>query len=149
MISEKNQIVCKNRKNTFSFIKVCLNMLKSLLFYIRRKQKENHMEKILHLCPKGVISYDEKTFDICQALLRQRRKRRLEALELFLSVFRGITLIKKLKLTRFFIQNFKNIRSCFFSVWTKFLCHFVDWSRPQLVCLKSCQKAKEKGKTHL
>ncbi len=104
VISEKNQIICKNRKNIFSLIKVCLNMLKSVLFFIRRKQKENHMEMFLHQCPKGVISYDEKTFDICQALLRQRKKRRLEALELFLSIFRGITLIKKLKITRFLFK---------------------------------------------
>ena len=132
VISEKNQIICKNRKNIFSLIKVCLNMLKSVLFFIRRKQKENHMEMFLHQCPKGVISYDEKTFDICQALLRQRKKRRLEALELFLSIFRGITLIKKLKITRFLFKFLKKFMFIF-SVWTKFLCLFVDWSRLQLV----------------
>lgn len=101
VISEKNQIVWKTRKNSFSLIKVCLNIFKCLLLYIRRKKKENEMDRILYQCPKETISCENKTYDICRAVLRQRQKRRMEALDLFLSILRGIILVKRLKLTSF------------------------------------------------
>ena len=66
------------------------------------------MEKILQQCPKETISYENKTYDICRAVLRQRQKRRAEALELFLSMLRATLLIKSLKLTRFLL--FKKIQ---------------------------------------
>lgn len=64
------------------------------------------MDQILYQCPKKTISIENKTYDICLAVLRQRQKRRAEALELFVSILRGIILVKSLKLTRFvFLLN--------------------------------------------
>jgi len=146
VISEKNQFVWKNRKNTFSLIKVCLNVFKCLLFLIRRKQKESNMDKILEQCPEEIIFAENKTYDICRAVLRQRQKKRVESLDLFLSLLRGIILIKSLKLTRYFLWLVE-ILSYFFIlglIWIKFSCHFAVCCHHLSVYWRFCQRAKER-----
>lgn len=65
-------------------------------------RKENKMLRILHKCKKNPISKENDTYDVCLAVLRQRKKRRLANLDVFLSFLRCIQLIKSLKITRFF-----------------------------------------------
>ena len=38
IISDRDQMIWKNRKNTFSLYKVCINICKCFVFYILRKQ---------------------------------------------------------------------------------------------------------------
>jgi hypothetical protein len=59
------------------------------------------MIEILKNCPQRLVSQEDETYDVCRAVLRQRKKRRIANLELFLAFLRCLQLVKSLRLTRF------------------------------------------------
>ena len=46
------------------------------------------------------ISLENETYDVCRAIIRQRKKKRLEGIDVFLSMLRILMLTKSLKLAR-------------------------------------------------
>lgn len=59
------------------------------------------MIEILKNCPEKFVSQEDETYDVCRAVLRQRKKRRVANLELFLAFLRCLQLVKSLRLTRY------------------------------------------------
>jgi len=47
-----------------------------------------------------IITIDSEAYDICRALIRQRKKKRLEGIDVFLSLLRIMMLAKSLKYIR-------------------------------------------------
>lgn len=55
--------------------------------------------KQLELCEDKVITVYDESYDICRVLLKERRKKRFEMLEMTITLLRIIMLMKSLKIS--------------------------------------------------
>lgn len=60
--------------------------------------KENEIKRELEYCEDKIVKINDDSYDICRVLLKERRKKRFEILEIIISSSRIIMLMKSLKL---------------------------------------------------
>lgn len=62
-------------------------------------RKENEIQMELSLCEEKIITVYDESYDVCRVLLKERRKKRFELLEMTISSMRILMLSKSLKLS--------------------------------------------------
>ena len=55
-----------------------------------------------------IITVDSEAYDVCRAIVRQRKKKRLEGIDVFLSLLRILMLAKSLKYIRYIFKKNRN-----------------------------------------
>ncbi|CAK92765.1 unnamed protein product (macronuclear) [Paramecium tetraurelia] len=84
----------KQRKNSFSQMRIMINLLRLTILIIFRENKENRI-----LLEMTKIMTQDTSKKLQNSLIKLRRKRRFEILELILSILRFFMLTKSLRMT--------------------------------------------------
>ncbi|CAD8109500.1 unnamed protein product [Paramecium sonneborni] len=97
----------KQRKNSFSQMRIIINILRLIILIIFRENKENRI-----LLEMSKIMTQETSKKLQNSLIKLRRKRRFEILELILSVLRFFMLTKSLRMAGYQYLDPVFVASC-------------------------------------
>lgn len=98
VINKQNEKIYKDYKNQFSYMKFVLKIVKNITNLILRQRKENEIKNGMQYVDDNIITVFDDSYDLCRVLLKERRKKRFEILEIIISSMRIIPLTRSLKL---------------------------------------------------
>lgn len=79
-------------------MKFVLKIVKNTTNLILRQRKENEIKSGMQYVDENVITVFDDSYDLCRVLLKERRKKRFEILEIIISSMRIIPLSRSLKI---------------------------------------------------